>query len=191
MHQIVVIEHHALGRAGRTRRVLQERQRIAADVRHFPLFFHLRGKMGSGKPRQLLEVRRFVNQGLDAFQHRGRRQGDLRLCVIGNRLDSRKRSIAARRIDRHRDHAGVQTAKERRDELQARRIQQQRPFADQIERLKPRGDRPRLPIQLPIGQVDLFVFSIDEVEESGLVRLATGAVPKEIHKRRGPKKGPR
>ena len=68
------------------------------------------------------------------------------------------------------------------------RIQQQRPLADQALRLQPGPDRPGLPVQLRVGQMDLFVLAVDQVGEGDVVGLAMRAMPHHFDQRRGTEK---
>jgi hypothetical protein len=52
--------------------------------------------------------------------------------------------------------------------------------------LEPGPDRPGLAVQFPIGEVDLFVLSVDKVDKTDIVRLAAGAMTKQLHQVRWP-----
>ncbi len=113
VQQILVAEHHPLGRAGRTGRVLQEGQHVGADARIFPGVFHPLGKRVDAQPMHLLQQRRFHQQRLHAFVNAFQRQGHGRFGIGGNGLDAIQLAIHAGRISRHGNHAGIQAAKER------------------------------------------------------------------------------
>jgi hypothetical protein len=57
--------------------------------------------------------------------------------------------------------------------------------------LQPRADRPRLAIKLSIGDRDLFVFAVDQVDKCRVVGLAALAVPQELDQSRRTEKGSR
>ena len=118
---------------------------MVQSVCHFPR--HL----ARGQPSKLLQVRRFVDQRHHSVEHQVGRQRHPGLGIVGNGLDAVQRAIPPGRVDRHGNHPGVQAPEERRDELQPRRIQQQRPLAHQVVRFQPRPDRPGLAVQLPIA----------------------------------------
>ena len=62
--------------------------------------------------------------------------------VVDDRPEPGHRPVRPRQVGGDGDDAGVQAAEEGGDELQARRVEQQRPLAGQPERLEPRGDGP-------------------------------------------------
>ena len=63
------------------------------------------GHVAGVQPGEFFQVRRLVDERLDAIEHGVGRQGDLGLGVVGDGLDAGHRAVAAGRIDRHRDHA--------------------------------------------------------------------------------------
>ena len=76
----------------------------------------------------------------------------LACAVVRDRLDPLHVAVAPRRIGRHRDDAGIQAAEPGDDELQPRRIEQQRPLAGHPQIDQPGRDRPRMPVELLIRQ---------------------------------------
>jgi hypothetical protein len=65
------------------------------------------------------------------------------------------------RRQRDGNHSGIQTAEKRRDELETRRIKQQRTLPDRAVTLQQRPNTPGLTIQRRMGQMIPFRLSID------------------------------
>ena len=92
-------------------------------------------------------MRRLVDQRHHPIEYLLGRQRHPRLGVVGDRLDAVQRAVPPGGIDRDGHHAGVEATEKCGDELQTRRIQQQRPLARQIVRLQPGPDGSGLPVQ--------------------------------------------
>ncbi len=176
VNQIRVVQHDALGRAGRARGVLQEGQRVAVDVGHAPVPLHLRRHLAGGQPGKLLQVRRFIDQRHHPVQHQVGRQGHAGIGIVGNGLNAIQRAISPGRIHRHGDHPCIDATEKGRNELQPRRIQQQGPLAHQVVRFQPGANRAGLAVQFSIGQMDLFILSVDQIRKGDIFRLASRAV---------------
>ncbi len=169
VHQVGVGEHHALGRAGRAGRVLQERQRVAVDVGLAPLAsspFSIRSVASQGIALRCGELRA---ADLHALEHFAGCQRDFRLGVVGDRFDSLHRAVAPRRIGGHSHHACVQAAEERGDKIESGRIQEQCTLAAKAHGLETCGDGASLPIELAIGDVDFLLLAVDEVNKRAVV----------------------
>ncbi len=180
VQQIGVAQHDPFRRARRTRGVLQKGDRVAAHVGRTPTVFHGFRHPRGRQPGKRFQVRRFVDQRLDAGQHVVCGQRHLGPGVVSHRLDALQRTIPAGRVDRYGHHAGIQAPKERADEIQPGRVQQQGPLSAQTERLEPGPDRPGASVEFPIGEMDLLVLAIEQVGESHVIRLTPGAMTDEF-----------
>ena len=162
VQQILVAQHHPLGRAGRTGRVLQEGQHVGADARILPGVFQSLGKRIDAQPMDVLQQRGFRQQRLDALVNAFQRQRHGGFGIGGDGLDAIELAIHAGRIGRYGDHAGIQAAKKCADEVQSGGKQQQGPLALQSCAPEPGGNGPRPAIEFGKGDFQLFFFPIDE-----------------------------
>ena len=183
VEQILVRQHHALGRAGGAARVLEEGERVAADVGAAPAVCPVEFELGIDLPKQLLEARRRGPQGVEPVEHVARRERDRRPGIGRDRLDPLHGAILPRRIGRHGDRPAVETAHEGRDEVEPGGIEQQHPLPLHPRRHQPRPERPGLPVELGIRDVQLLVFAVDEERERPVVGAIRGPLPQEIDDR--------
>ena len=160
----------------------------AVDARRLPRVFDARRHVTRDHPVQAAEHRRVVDQRPNPIHDRVGRQGHFRAGVFGDRLQATVELVAPRRIHRHGHDLGVQTAEERGDKLQARRIAQQGPAAGQILRFQPRPDRPGLPIEFPVRHLDFLVLAVHQPDKRHLVGLMSHAVAQQLHEVRWPEK---
>ena len=136
-----------------------------------------------GEPAKSFQIRCLVDQRPDPLQDRIGGQRHLRAGIVGDRLDAGRRAVQPRRVRRHRDHAGIQAAEERRDEIEAGRVEEQRPLTLQALRLEPGPDGPGLPVELAVGQVDFLGFSVDQKRIGPVVRLAFCPLAQQVDQR--------
>ncbi len=184
-----MVEHHALGRARRSGRVLQKGQRLAVNVGRPPLPVESLGHVAGIQPGELLEVRRFVDQALDAVEHRVGGERDFRFGVVGDGLDALHRAVAAGRIDRHGHHARIQAAEKPDDELQPGRIEQQAPVRPTAPcDISQAADRAGLAVEFRVGQIDLVQFAVPEIGEGDVAGLRSRPMTDHFHQGQGAKK---
>ncbi len=74
-----------------------------------------------------------------------------------------------RRIGRHRHATGVQAAEESRDEVEARRIDQQHALAGKAHVLQTSRDGSGSPIELGVGQAGLIGLVVDQLDAGFLL----------------------
>ena len=187
VQQVRMAEHHPFGGPRRARGVLKEGQRVAGDLRPLPLpLVPLVGTVGGPvgrEPAQPFQIRCLVNQRPDPLQDRIGGQRHRRTGVGGNRLDAGRCAVHPRRVSRHRDHFGILTAEERCDEIQSRRVEEQRPLTLQALRLQPRSDGSSLPVELAIGQMDFFGFAVNQKRIGSVVGLAFCSLAQQVDQR--------
>ena len=161
VQQVGVREHHAARRGGRARRVLQQRDVVGRSRRE-----PRAGGQRVGGQRVAAE-----QCGEDV-----EREHDPGLGVAGDRFQPRQRSLEPRWVGRvrgHGDDAGVVAAEQRRDVLEARRVDEQRAVASHVGERG--GDRPRPRIELRVRHAPL-AFE----HERGRVRLLTRASSEDV-----------
>ena len=73
-------------------------------------------------------------------------------AIVRDRLDPLHVAVPPRRIGRHRDDPRIQAAEPGDDELQPRRIEQEGPLARHPQIDQPGRDRPRVAVELLVGQ---------------------------------------
>ena len=134
-------------------------------------------------PAKSFQVRCLVNQRPDPLQDRIGCQRHRRAGIGGNRLDAGRRAVHPRRISRHRDHFGILTAEERRDEIQSGRVEEQGPLTLQVLRPQPGSDGPGLPVQLAVGQMDFLEFSVNQKRIGTVVRLTFCPLAQQVNQR--------
>jgi hypothetical protein len=148
VQQVRMAQHHPFGSPRRARGVLKEGQRVAGDLRRLPLPLVPQvgpvGGLVGGEPAKSFQIRCLVDQRPDPLQDRIGSQRYRRAGIGGNRLDADGRAVHARRVHRHRDHFGILTAEERRDEIEARRVEEQGPLTLQALGREPGPDGPGL-----------------------------------------------
>ena len=184
VQQVRVAQHHSLGGPRRARGVLKEGQRVAGDLRRCRC--RLVGRVGGpvgGEPAKSFQIRCLVNERPDPLQDRIGRQRHRRAGIGGDRLDAGRRAVHPRRVHRHRHHCGILTAEERRDEIEAGRVEEQRPLTLQALRLEPGPDGPGLPVELAVGQVDFLGFSVNQKCIGSVVRLAFCPLAQQVDQR--------
>jgi hypothetical protein len=123
----------------------------------------------------VLETRRVRKHLISHGEQCAGRQHERRAGVRGDRLQARRRPRQPEwvgRICRHRDHAGVEAAEERGNVFEARWIEQYGALAAGTDLPQPHGDRPRLPIELGIGQMELGRFAVGEKREGAPTGIA-------------------
>ena len=110
--------------------------------------------VGGGPPRPG-ELRHLRGVGAQAGEQVGGGQGVARPVVVEDRAQPVGGPVGPRRVGRHGDGAGIEAAEDRRHVLQARGVDQERPFAGRAELLEPGADRAGAPVELgglPSGQ---------------------------------------
>jgi hypothetical protein len=151
--QVGVRNHHALRIARGSGRVLQEREVAAADHRRLEMVGQLvrqfvgrdplaRGRVG----RQQLRI--------ECCQRRSGRERHVRVAIERDPVESWHRAPRLRIRRRHGNHARIQAAEKRRNEIEPRRIHEQRPIARLQFELQPRRDYASPPIELAVRHFD-------------------------------------
>ena len=85
--------------------------------------------------------------------------------------------LRPRRIGRHRDHAGVEAAEEGGDEVEPRRVEQQRALAPAPSAWRRGGDGPRAAVELAVGEMPLLLLAVQQ-EGVGAHRSASSSARK-------------
>ena len=186
--ELAVAQHRALGRTRRPRRVLDERDRLARQIRFAPLrrqgVVARVGRTGV-QPRELGHGRRH------ALEHRlqvRRREHEPRAAVGDDPAKLAEGTLGPREIRwvrGNRDHAAEQASEERRDEVGARRVQQQRAIADGRVLLEGRRDRRGTPRQVAVGQLHRGSGDLagSQVAQAHRVAQRRSALLDEFHER--------
>ena len=89
-------------------------------------------------------------------------------------------TVHPRRVCRDRHRAGIETAEEGGEILQSRRIQEQHRLVCDLPRLQQGTDAASSPVELLIGDLDLFRVAIREKDIGHLVRLILPTPTEEI-----------
>ncbi len=185
VEQVAVTEHHALRRAGRSGRVLQEGERLAGEGRRGPVGSACSLCVVGGNPVKRAQVGRAFGQELHhPCDHRGGER-DPRAAVGDECLQSRKRAPEPCRIRWVRgngDHPGVEAAKKSDDVLATGRVEEQDALAGLGVPLDQRRDRPRGSVEFANGDRRLRVFV--EERERTCVGLGRGATAENVEERR-------
>ena len=179
-----MVENDPLWSSRRPGGILQERERVAVDVRHFPLLRLFVAHFVGCMPVERLQKRRFVDQFVDQFQNGVCCQRGFGGAVLSDCLNSFQRTVAARRIDRHSRYAGVKASKERSDKVQSRREEQHRFLADHVVGLEPGGYGAGAAVEFRIRPFHQIIFAVFQKSKSNVVRLMTGAMAKQVYQSR-------
>ena len=136
------------------------------------------------EPRHISERRRVRGHALASPRH-GRvaqHDGDVGVGENAEQTWQGARNLRRlRRVRRHGDHARVQTAEERGDELEARWIEEQCTLAgDQAVHRERRGDRARLGVELSVRQRFAFYFSVAEESERAVGRAIARTLAEDV-----------
>ena len=91
--------------------------------------------------------------------------------------------VRTRRIGGDRHHPGVQAAEEGDDEVEPRRVEQQRPLARRDRRRESRRDRRRPAVELPVGEAPPLGLAVRQKGERHLLRPLRGTRAQETHDR--------
>jgi hypothetical protein len=182
-HEIAMGHHHASGLGRGARGVLQERQIVLTGSGTEPVRCRVFHSLQGGLPprhRQLRWHGRAGQQSLDLRcreYHPGcgipadrRRPGE----------ESREASRRGRR-DQHGDAPCVQTPEESGNQLQARRIDDERAVSPALQRLQPRRDGPRAPIQVADSTRCSPGLTVGEKSEAELVGVQLRPPTEEIN----------
>ena len=122
--------------------------------------------------------------GVERRERGGGGERDVGVAVDRDAIEPRHRSPRFGIGGRHRDDAGVQAAKKRRDEIEARRIHQQRAVARLELELQPRRDHAGPAIQLAVGHVDRAVAVIEK-DVGGTSRIVGRLLGEDVRHRAG------
>ncbi|GFM76026.1 hypothetical protein PSCICM_18450 [Pseudomonas cichorii] len=87
-------------------------------------------------------------------------------------------TIGFRRIGRHRNHTGIQAAKECCHVIRPAVEQQNRTITRLGSGFQRGGDGPRTPVQITVGQHDALIFVVSEKTQGQVVRRLLGATLK-------------
>ena len=172
-HQVAVADLHALGQRGGTRGVLQEGDIVGVQFRLTPV--------GGQRAVQLIDTEQARGIGGGQLAHLQQRFAQGLLGQDQARLgigDDRQQAFlmvttgGLRRIGRHRDHAGVQAAEERRDVVRAAGKQQDRAIPDLGPRLQGCRNGPRPQVQVAVTEHRaLFLVLGEKTQGQPLRRL--------------------
>ena len=111
---------------------------------------------------------------------RARTHRDDAFGIFDERFQAVQPPPRARRITGHRDHAGVEAAKQRLDIFQSRRIEETHPCTRFHLSLQERGRAARAPVQFPVGQRCLFGFSVRKVGERTPLRFSNCSLAQQV-----------
>ena len=184
VEQVFVREHHALRRAGRAARVLQEGEGAAIDVGAFPAIGPGDVEFAVDLPDQVFEARGRGPQGIEPVDHVAGGEGDGGLGISGDRLDPLDRAVFSGRVGGHGDRPAVETAHEGRDEVEAGWIEQEHPLARHPLAQEPGAQRPGFPVEFGVGDVEFFVLAVHEEREGPVVGAVGRPLPQQVHDRR-------
>ncbi|MNL17636.1 hypothetical protein D3C87_1387390 [compost metagenome] len=166
--------HDAFRDAGGARGVLKEAKGVAVDGRTLPGSVLVRQGLG-GEACHRVEARGLGvgggNHAADGLGH----EGDRRLRVLHDGDQPLHVAVIARREGGDGDHARVEAAEEGRNELQARRIQENDPVAEGAMLAKPLGEQSRLAIELRVRQRVLLVLAVAQERVDLEVGMLGGA----------------
>ena len=178
-------QHHPLRRPRRPARVLQERQRLPVDVGPLPSLRPVGLELGIDLPEDLPQARRRGPQAVEAIEDVAGREGDGGIGVAGDRLDPLNRPILARRVRRNRDRTAVQTAEKSSDEVETRGKEEQHALPGHPRSLEPGTERPSLPVELGVGDVELVLLAVDEERERPVMGAVGRPLPQQVDDRFG------
>jgi hypothetical protein len=86
-------------------------------------------------------------------------------------------------VKRNGNNSGVETAEKSGDELQSRGVEEQCAFSTCLQTLETGANSPRFPVQICIGQVNLFCFSIFQERTGHPIRLVECSPAKDFNQR--------
>ncbi len=188
--QVGVADHHALGRAGRARGVLQEHDVGGLGRRRRPVLRRRRiVAVVAGDPaqsQQRVVAALAAAHGGQPGQQLGPRQRQRRRRVRRHQPQPRQRARIARRDRRYRDHAGVDTGIEGHHVVEAGRVDQQHAVARPGVALQPGGQRARRGVEAGVVERAADVLAVVEVAEGrrvGVARVGRGAVAHDVEQR--------
>ncbi len=166
VEQVPVRDHDALGIGGGTGGVLQEGDGPGVDFRCDP-FLRQSFRHGiRGKPIEFAEIGIEAGKSLADFVQTGHGQRQRGPRVARHYFQSRQTAVQPARIGRvhrHRDHARVQAAEERRGIVESRRVEHEYAVARLAPLAQRHGNRPRAPVELTKGVAFAFFFAILEI----------------------------
>jgi hypothetical protein len=152
VQQVGCRHHHALGHPGGARRVLQERERVGADLGPPPHLsvLHVHGVRDHDRHRRQGRRRRRAHgeHGRDHLDGADRRSAR----VDADRREARPLLAPSRRKHGHCHDTRELTGQERHHELESRRVQQDRSAADLDALAEPDRDRARAGFQRGVRQ---------------------------------------
>ena len=162
--QVAMREHHALGLARRSRRVLQQGQ-IVGLAFVFPIVDRLLvSQLVDRKPQGVAQTRGLVEIASHTLQTRGRTQHDLRRGVLGNGVNPLNRPVAAQRISGDGDDSRVEAAEKRFDEVESRREQQHRALAAHRSGLQSCGYGASPSIEFRVAPARFLLFAVGKAK---------------------------
>jgi hypothetical protein len=114
------------------------------------------------------------HSGLELSRARGVAQGDAGPGIGGDGLEAPEYAVAMGRVGWHRYATGVQAAEESRNEVEARRIDQQHALAGKahVPQASPNGSSS--PIELGVGQTGVIALAAEQMDEGRLPRAFVG-----------------
>lgn len=150
--EIAVGEHHALRRAGGAGGVLQEGEGFIADRGRGPVFSQRVGHILGGDERERSVSEVDWRELCGSREECARGEGDAGAGVTDDGFEAVDGFVGPRRIGRHDDDAGVETAEEGCDEIEARRVNEQRAVAGRTVRLQRHRDGAGAAVEVAVGE---------------------------------------
>ncbi|MNM41129.1 hypothetical protein D3C81_519430 [compost metagenome] len=175
---------HTLGQRGGTGGVLQEGDVIALEHGFTPV--RSQGRVQAIHCQQLGGiVRRQGFQALQAVVQRRHGQQQARLGVIDDRQQTLLVVLARglRRVGRHRDHARIQAAEERRHVIWPAGEQQHGTVTEAGARLQGCGDGACTLVEVPVAEHGLLTGRVGEKAQGNPVRGLRGALRQGLDQR--------
>ena len=192
VHHVPVADHDPFGARRRTRGVLEIGQVVRLDPGLSPGVRGVAGDRADVEMRDRLEPGDVARTGHE-FQDRGIGDHDGDPGIPGDRPEPRQGPLepaGLRRRRRDGDHARIEAAEERLEEVQPGREQQERPIPRRPGRLEPRRDPPRRPIQLAVRQPFAFPAAVVQERIGQALGPIAGPSAQQFHQR-GARIGPR
>ena len=178
-------QHHPLRRPRRPARVLEKRERLPVDVGPLPPLRPVRLELGIDLPEDLPQARRRGPQAVEAIEDVAGREGNGGIGVAGDRLDPLNRPILPRRVRRNRDRTAIQAAEKRSDEVEPRGKKEEDALPGHPRSLEPGTERPGLPVELGVGDVELVLLAVDEERERPVMGAVGRPLPQQVDDRFG------
>ncbi|GJB84715.1 hypothetical protein KAM380_091800 [Aeromonas caviae] len=183
-HQVAMADLHALGQCCGAGGVLQEGDVITLERGFAPVCSQCRvqaihrQQLGGVGRCQGLQALQAVAQGRDGQQQ-------ARLCVVDDRQQALLVVLARglRRVGRHRNHAGIQAAEERRHIVWPAGEQQHCAVAETGPALQGSSDGACALVEVPVAEHGLLAGSVGQKAQGDFVRGLRGALRQGLDQR--------